>query len=162
MYIDATGVGFVPAPVVCLWVEVLWRKSAPCRCSSGGKPWYNRWYTGVAMVRRRYRKCVEAAIVQGKTASETPKKRTGGNGSGSGNDSARTTSVRPRAARNGKARTAGGEPHRDLLAYREEFPILQRKTYLNSCSLGALSHRSMDAMTRFQELWNDYGASAWY
>ncbi|HEV8191318.1 MAG TPA: aminotransferase class V-fold PLP-dependent enzyme [Ktedonobacterales bacterium] len=93
--------------------------------------------------------------MQGKTASETAKRRASGNG-------ARATSVRPRAARNGKARAAGGEAYGDLLSYREEFPILQRKTYLNSCSLGALSRRSMDAMTRFQDLWNDYGASAWY
>jgi selenocysteine lyase/cysteine desulfurase len=54
------------------------------------------------------------------------------------------------------------EPHDDLLAYRDEFPILARKVYLNSCSLGALSRRSMDAMTRFQEYWNEYGAQAWY
>ena len=54
------------------------------------------------------------------------------------------------------------EPHRDLLSWRKEFPILQRKTYLNSCSLGALSTRSMAGMARFQELWNEYGASAWY
>ena len=52
--------------------------------------------------------------------------------------------------------------HDDLLAYRDEFPILQRRTYLNSCSLGALSQRSMDAMAEFMELWNAYGASAWY
>lgn len=54
------------------------------------------------------------------------------------------------------------EPHRDLLAYRDEFPILQRKIYLNSCSLGPLSRRSMAAMTRFQDLWNEHGAQAWY
>lgn len=54
------------------------------------------------------------------------------------------------------------EPHRDLLSWRKEFPILQRKIYLNSCSLGALSTRSMAGMARFQELWNEYGASAWY
>ncbi len=50
----------------------------------------------------------------------------------------------------------------DLLSYREEFPILERKTYLNSCSLGALSRRSMAGLAEFQELWNEYGASAWY
>lgn len=49
-----------------------------------------------------------------------------------------------------------------LLAYREEFPILGRKTYLNSCSLGALSRRSMHGLDEFQEAWNEYGASAWY
>jgi selenocysteine lyase/cysteine desulfurase len=52
--------------------------------------------------------------------------------------------------------------HEDLLAYRGEFPILGRKTYLNTCSLGALSHRSMRGLAEFQELWNEYGASAWY
>jgi selenocysteine lyase/cysteine desulfurase len=55
-----------------------------------------------------------------------------------------------------------GEPHTDLLAYRDEFPILSRKIYLNSCSLGPLSRRSMAAMARFQENWNDFGAQAWY
>jgi kynureninase len=58
--------------------------------------------------------------------------------------------------------TTTGAPHPELEAYRAEFPILQRKTYLNSCSLGALSRRSMEAMTRFQELWNEHGAQAWY
>ncbi len=52
--------------------------------------------------------------------------------------------------------------HAELEAYRAEFPILQRKTYLNSCSLGALSQRSIDALHRFTENWNEYGASAWY
>jgi kynureninase len=52
--------------------------------------------------------------------------------------------------------------HPELEAYRAEFPILQRKTYLNSCSLGALSERSMDALSRFVENWNDFGAHAWY
>ena len=70
---------------------------------------------------------------------------------------ARTT--RPTATNH---RPQSAEPHRDLIAWRKEFPILQRKTYLNSCSLGALSTRSMAGMARFQELWNEYGASAWY
>ena len=52
--------------------------------------------------------------------------------------------------------------HDDLIAYRDEFPILERTTYLNSCSLGALSQRSMDAMTEFMARWNAHGASAWY
>lgn len=53
-------------------------------------------------------------------------------------------------------------PHPQLEAYRAEFPILQRKVYLNSCSLGALSRRSMDALARYQEQWNEHGAQAWY
>lgn len=52
--------------------------------------------------------------------------------------------------------------HPELLAYRDEFPILQKKTYLNSCSLGALSKRSMRGMEEFMELWNEWGAHAWY
>ena len=52
--------------------------------------------------------------------------------------------------------------HPELLAYRSEFPILQRKTYLNSCSLGALSDRSMQGLAQFMEMWNEWGAHAWY
>src|SRR6266496_5011922 len=50
----------------------------------------------------------------------------------------------------------------ELIAYRSQFPILQRKTYLNSCSLGALSLRSMHGISQFMELWNEWGAHAWY
>ena len=50
----------------------------------------------------------------------------------------------------------------ELIAYRAEFPILQRKTYMNSCSLGALSDRSMRGMEQFMEMWNEWGAHAWY
>ena len=50
----------------------------------------------------------------------------------------------------------------DLSSVREEFPILTRRTYLNSCSLGALSKRSEQYLDEFQELWHDMGASAWY
>jgi kynureninase len=71
---------------------------------------------------------------------------------------AKGSPVKERASAAGKT----GEPHVDLLRYRDEFPILQRKVYLNSCSLGALSTRAMDGMARFQEYWNDYGAQAWY
>jgi kynureninase len=52
--------------------------------------------------------------------------------------------------------------HPELLNYRAEFPILQRKTYLDSCSLGALSIRSMQGITQFMEIWNEWGAHAWY
>src|SRR5437660_5992846 len=52
--------------------------------------------------------------------------------------------------------------HPELVAYRSEFPILQRKTYLNSCSLGALSNRSMHGLVQFMETWNEWGAHAWY
>src|SRR5437660_5870991 len=52
--------------------------------------------------------------------------------------------------------------HPELVAYRAEFPILQRKTYMNSCSLGALSDRSMRGIAQFMEMWNEWGAHAWY
>jgi selenocysteine lyase/cysteine desulfurase len=52
--------------------------------------------------------------------------------------------------------------HPELIEYRAEFPILQRKTYLNSCSLGALSTRSMQGLETFMQMWNEWGAHAWY
>jgi len=56
----------------------------------------------------------------------------------------------------------GAIPARELAALRAEFPILARKTYLNSCSLGALSRRSEAYLDDFRRLWHDMGASAWY
>jgi selenocysteine lyase/cysteine desulfurase len=53
-------------------------------------------------------------------------------------------------------------PHPELERFRKEFPILQTRTYLNSCSLGALSRRSMGYLGEYQALWNTMGASAWY
>jgi len=49
-----------------------------------------------------------------------------------------------------------------LSALRNEFPILGRKTYLNSCSLGPLSRRAETRLGEFLELWHEMGASAWY
>jgi len=46
--------------------------------------------------------------------------------------------------------------------WRAEFPILERKTYLNSCSLGALSRRALARVAAFHEEWHQYGAAAWY
>ncbi|HEV2131242.1 MAG TPA: aminotransferase class V-fold PLP-dependent enzyme [Longimicrobiaceae bacterium] len=53
-------------------------------------------------------------------------------------------------------------PHPELERWRDEFPILATRTYLNSCSLGPLSRRSMGYLGEFQALWNTMGASAWY
>ena len=47
-------------------------------------------------------------------------------------------------------------------AWRSEFPGLKESTYLNTCSLGQLSKRSVAAVNRFLDLWMRYGASAWY
>lgn len=45
---------------------------------------------------------------------------------------------------------------------RSEFPILGRRNYLNSCSLGALSNRAETRLGDFVAKWHDFGASAWY
>lgn len=50
----------------------------------------------------------------------------------------------------------------DWNAWRAEFPILSRKAYLNSCSLGALSRRAEGRILQFHRDWHEYGASAWY
>jgi selenocysteine lyase/cysteine desulfurase len=47
-------------------------------------------------------------------------------------------------------------------AWRDEFPILSRTTYLNSCSLGALSRRAEQRLRDFRDEWHRHGASAWY
>ncbi|MGD2153302.1 MAG: aminotransferase class V-fold PLP-dependent enzyme [Gemmatimonadales bacterium] len=46
--------------------------------------------------------------------------------------------------------------------YRPEFPIFRSASYLNSCSLGALSVRTRAALGEFADLWDRWGASAWY
>ncbi len=46
--------------------------------------------------------------------------------------------------------------------YRKEFPIFERKTYFNTCSLGALSTRVRAATQAYVDLWDSYGAAAWY
>ena len=48
------------------------------------------------------------------------------------------------------------------LQARDEFPILKKRNYLNSCSLGALSHRAEAYLDDFRERWHTMGASAWY
>lgn len=53
-------------------------------------------------------------------------------------------------------------PPHDWNSFRSEFPIFEHSTYLNTCSLGALSRRSREAVAQFLDLWQAYGASAWY
>lgn len=52
--------------------------------------------------------------------------------------------------------------HQDLLAHRDEFPLLQAATYLNTCSLGARSRRSSRHLDAFLADWDSLGARAWY
>jgi selenocysteine lyase/cysteine desulfurase len=58
--------------------------------------------------------------------------------------------------------TGHAEPHADLLRYRDDFPIVRNKTFLNTCSLGALSTRSMANIQEYMDMWAEFGASAWY
>jgi selenocysteine lyase/cysteine desulfurase len=53
-------------------------------------------------------------------------------------------------------------PHTDLLSYRDDFPIVLNKTFLNTCSLGALSKRSVANVHEYLTMWAALGASAWY
>ena len=50
----------------------------------------------------------------------------------------------------------------DIAKARDEFPILSRRIYMNSCSLGALSRRSEAYLSDFTTRWHYMGASAWY
>ncbi len=46
--------------------------------------------------------------------------------------------------------------------FRDRYPIFDRAIYLNSCSLGALSHRARERVNEYLDLWQAMGASAWY
>ncbi|MFO7942030.1 MAG: aminotransferase class V-fold PLP-dependent enzyme [Bacillota bacterium] len=57
--------------------------------------------------------------------------------------------------------SAGGDLDRHLASYRNEFPILEKKLYLNSCSLGAVPSRGLKALASFGDDWADQGTVAW-
>jgi selenocysteine lyase/cysteine desulfurase len=58
--------------------------------------------------------------------------------------------------------TALSARHPELLAYRDEFPLLSACTYLNTCSLGARSRRSDQRLRAVLDQWDRLGARAWY
>ena len=49
----------------------------------------------------------------------------------------------------------------DLLAYRAEFPILDKCTYMISHSLGAMPRGVRERMRQFADLWDERGIQAW-
>lgn len=49
-----------------------------------------------------------------------------------------------------------------LAQWRREFPIFERSTYLNSCSLGALSRAARARVTGCLDQWDARGAANWY
>ena len=50
----------------------------------------------------------------------------------------------------------------DWSTWRQEFPGLEMRTYMNTVSLGQLSRRSRTAVSKYLDLWTEMGASAWY
>jgi kynureninase len=52
--------------------------------------------------------------------------------------------------------------HRDLLKYRANYPIVERKTYLVNNSLGAMHRRTAERLQEYATTWNAEGVVAWY
>ncbi|MCA8939790.1 MAG: aminotransferase class V-fold PLP-dependent enzyme [Planctomycetes bacterium] len=50
----------------------------------------------------------------------------------------------------------------ELLAYREEFPILARRVYLINNSLGAMPRKVRDRMSEYCDAWDIEGVEAWW
>jgi len=57
--------------------------------------------------------------------------------------------------------SGGGDLNRQLASYRNEFPVLEQKLYLNSCSLGAVPARGLRALDSFGNDWATDGTIAW-
>src|ERR1700752_5232097 len=49
----------------------------------------------------------------------------------------------------------------ELLSYRQEFPILQRTTYMISHSLGAMPRRVYERLREYADAWATRGIRAW-
>lgn len=59
------------------------------------------------------------------------------------------------------ARRGGTPPVDPLLAFREEFPILERTTYLVSNSLGAMPRAVPERLAEYAREWAELGVRAW-
>ena len=51
--------------------------------------------------------------------------------------------------------------HEDLLARRDDYPVLSTRTYLASHTLGAMHRGTRDRLNRFADLWAERGVVAW-
>ena len=51
--------------------------------------------------------------------------------------------------------------HDDLLARREDYPVLSRSTYLASHTLGAMHRATPDRLAAYTRLWAEQGVVAW-
>ncbi|HUO86493.1 MAG TPA: aminotransferase class V-fold PLP-dependent enzyme [Thermoanaerobaculia bacterium] len=63
---------------------------------------------------------------------------------------------------NNAAERAAAPADDDLLALRDEFPILGRTTYLINNSLGAMPRGVRDELTAFADRWDQRGVRAWH
>jgi selenocysteine lyase/cysteine desulfurase len=61
-----------------------------------------------------------------------------------------------------EALTPSADPINPLAHWRESFPVFGHCTYLNSCSLGALSRQSRARVIQFLDEWERRGAANWY
>src|SRR5256885_8705227 len=51
--------------------------------------------------------------------------------------------------------------HEDLLALRDDYPILAKRTYLVSHSLGAMHRSTRDGLAAYADSWAESGVAAW-
>jgi kynureninase len=51
--------------------------------------------------------------------------------------------------------------HDDLLARRSDYPVLERRTYLASHTLGAMHRRTPERLAEFTQRWAELGVVAW-
>ncbi|MGZ6826795.1 MAG: aminotransferase class V-fold PLP-dependent enzyme [Mycobacteriales bacterium] len=51
--------------------------------------------------------------------------------------------------------------HEDLLARRDDYPVLSRRTYLASHTLGAMHRGTRDRLAAYADLWAEQGVVAW-
>jgi len=73
-----------------------------------------------------------------------------------------TLSPRPYGRTAGAACYTAAMSPDPLLKWREEFPILARKTYLINNSLGAMPRGVPARLAHFAQMWNDRGVVAWH
>src|SRR5687767_12596984 len=76
----------------------------------------------------------------------------------------RESNLRPSAATERLLRVVAASPRRtedgrvELADYREEFPVLGRKAYLISASLGPMSRRAQGYLREYMDAWATKGA----
>ena len=65
------------------------------------------------------------------------------------------------ASGKGSGKSDRGRLHDPLLAFREEFPILEKTTYLVSNSLGPMPRTVPEKLAEYARDWGDLGVKAW-